>query len=64
LEQLRKQNNNGFFENAVTYFTITVTTPGFSGSFTETGIVDDPTVSNMTMDFHYSGASNAACGGP
>jgi len=45
-------------------FTITVTTPGCSGSFTGTGIVDDPPVGNLTMSFSYSGASNAACGGP
>ena len=46
------------------HFTITVTTPGCSGSFTGTGIVDDPPIGNLTMSVSYSGASNAACGGP
>ena len=45
-------------------FTITVTTPGCSGSFTGTGIVDVPAVGDTTMSFSYSGATNLSCGGP
>lgn len=43
--------------------TITVTTPGCSGSFNGTGIVTVPQVGAPTMSFSYNGASNAACGG-
>ena len=43
--------------------TITVTTPGCSGSFNGTGIVDVPQTGSPTMSFSYNGATNAACGG-
>ena len=43
-------------------FTITVTTPGCSGSSTGTGIVDIPAAGNLTMSFSASGSST--CGGP
>lgn len=43
-------------------FTITVTTPGCSGSFTGTGIVDIPQGGNLKQSFSYSGSST--CGGP
>ena len=43
-------------------FTINVTTPGCSGSFTGTGTINT-TVSPATMAFTYNGATNAACGG-
>lgn len=43
------------------HFTITVTTPGCSGSFTGTGIVDIPAVGNLTMSISASGSST--CGG-
>jgi hypothetical protein len=43
-------------------FTISVTTPGCSGSFSGTGIINT-TVTPATMAFTYNGAANASCGG-
>jgi hypothetical protein len=41
--------------------TITVTTPGCSGSFNGTGIVNIPPISRQQMSFSYNGSST--CGG-
>ena len=52
---------SGTVSSDIVNFTITVTTPGCSGSFTGTGNVDIPPVGNLTQSFSYSGSST--CGG-
>jgi hypothetical protein len=55
-------NVSGSVSSNTATFTIFVTNPGCSGSFTGTGVIN-ATVTPNTMAFTYNGASNASCGG-